>query len=132
MKIAVPAIRSTEVGRIIRLTGPTRIYNDPDRPNVYGPVSDQPIIEYGLTSVTVFDRDLRVAGRATAIGRLALLTGFYAVAFPLAFVFDVGEQVGKAIESSIGLLGRGLQRVGVEPSGSIRRQYANLAREVVR
>lgn len=91
MKIIVPTISMVHVGWG---TTADRIYYSPNRPNQYG--REFKIVEPQLGTKVVFDRDLKIARRATAAGQLVALAGIVSVALPVYAVFRAAELVQDA------------------------------------
>jgi len=131
MKITVPAIAVDTVG--FRTISPVRsYYYDRRRQSVLPPHRYEDIKEVRLTTAVVFDRDLRVAARLRAVGTLAALTAGIAVLIPLAAIHVFGQSVGRVILLTADRIMDLQSMAGVDQYASIRRQYAELAREVVR
>jgi len=131
MKITVPAITFQNVGW--RSIQPTRSYFYAiERPDVVPPRHYETIREPRLTTHVVFDRDLRIADRAAAVGKIAAMSAYLSVAIPVA-----------AIAVGVDLIGRGLSKardfacdvlfdIDVDFSWSFATEYRRLFREVVR
>lgn len=129
MKIQVPVVRLVEVG-VARHYGVDRIYHAADRPNVIPPLKIVPIKEPRVELKTILNKDLRIAARAAAAGRLVALTAAYAIALPLAVLHLVGAKIGEGIDAAIDALGDGLAKIGA-PTEDIRSNYAVLLKDIL-
>lgn len=129
MKICIPTIRAERVGTVVS-TATDYLYDCPDRPNVYGEVTEAPLIERKLTAKVVFDRDLRVAARLAGAGRLILWTVMLAVYAPLLVPYLAAKGVEASTEWVADRLASLADAAGIRRHG-IRATYRALAREVV-
>lgn len=94
MKICIPTIRAERVGTVVS-TATDYLYDCPDRPNVYGEVTEVPLIERKLAAKVVFDRDLRVVARLKATVALAAFSAVSVIVVPPVVACVA---VGKAVE----------------------------------
>lgn len=103
MKIQLPAIRIENVG-IRRNYGVDLHFHAADRPNITSPIVETPILEPKLYIATVFDKDLKVAARATAAGQLVAYSALFGVTLPLVAIYVVGGLAAKGIEVAANFL----------------------------
>lgn len=94
MKICIPTIRAERVGTVVS-TATDYLYDCPDRPNVYGEVTEAPLIERKLAAKVIFDRDLRVAARLKAVVGLVAFSALNVAVVPPVTACVVAREVGE-------------------------------------
>ena len=91
----------------------------------------KPVYGVRLQTAVVFDRELFIARRIKAVGRLALLTTALAVSLPMVALAYTAKLAESALDAALEKIGEGLEAVGAIPGWNVGEHYKGLLRDLV-
>lgn len=82
-----------------------------------------PVYGVRLKTAIVFDRELFIARRIKAVGRLALLTTALVVSLPLIVLAHAAQLASKALDATVEKISDGLEAAGALPGDTLGEQF---------